>query len=58
MRTSALFGEKTSDFQGWEGGVEPEQTFCKQEGGGQFFPILCGRPLWTALKKITIGFGK
>jgi len=31
-----------------EEGVKPVRTFCKQEGGGHFFAILCGRLLWTA----------
>jgi len=53
MRTSALFGAKTKDFSKLmvcpygQGEVEPVRTFCGQEGGGQFFAILCGRLLWT-----------
>jgi len=29
-------------------GIEPVRTFFGQEGVGQFFAILCGRPLRTA----------
>jgi len=36
-----------------KGGVEPVRTFSGQEGG-QFFAILCGRPLWTAPKVLFI----
>jgi len=63
MRTFALFGvKKLRIFQNlWcvrtDKRVEPEWTFFDQ-GGGQFFAILCGRPLRTAPKNITIGFGK
>jgi len=63
MRTFALFGVKNFVFFKIYGvsartrGVEPERRFFEQEGG-QFFAILCGRPLWTSPKKITIGFGK
>jgi len=63
MRTFALFGVKNFGFFKVYGvsvrtrGVELERTFFEQ-GGGQFFAILCGRPLWTARKKITIDFGK
>jgi len=52
MRTSALFCAKNlSKFmvcpheQGGKRVVEPIQ----RGEGGQFFSILCGRPLWTAL---------
>jgi len=63
MRTSALFGVKNFGFFKIYGvsartrGVEPERTFFEQ-GGAQFFAILCRRPLWRAPKKITIDFGK
>jgi len=51
MRTSALFDAKSIGFFKIYGvsartrgeGFEPVQT----RGGGQFFAILCGRPLWT-----------
>jgi len=57
MWTSALLVQKTSDFskvmvcQHGQGGgeeAEPVRTFFGQAGRGQFFAILCGRPLWTA----------
>jgi len=37
-------------------GVEPLSTFFGQGGGGQFFKILCGRPLWTAPLLALSGF--
>jgi len=40
MRTSALFGAKTSDFLCGH--------FSETERGDQYVTILCGRPLWTA----------
>jgi len=54
MRTTALFDTKNFGFfeiygvSTQTGGVKPVRTFCGQGGGGQFFVILCGRPLWTA----------
>jgi len=50
------FGEKTSDFSKFvvcphgqeRREVEPVRTFSGQ--GGQFFAMLCRRPLWTAPK--------
>jgi len=38
-----IFGVST-----WTRGVEPLWTFSRQGGGGLFFAILCGRPLWMA----------
>jgi len=57
MRTSSLFDAK--NFRFFEiYGVYPRTRgkgelsqcghFADKEGGGQFFAILCGRPLWTA----------
>jgi len=49
MRTSALYQIfrnlwcVRTDKEG-----APVWTFCGQGAGGQFFAILCGRPLWTA----------
>jgi len=56
MRTSEIYGAKTPGFFGSYGlsaqtreeGVEPVRTFFGQGGSGQFFAILCGRPLWMA----------
>jgi len=47
--------QKTPEFlkfvvcpQGQKNGVKTVRTFCRQGGGGgQFFAIWCGRPLWT-----------
>jgi len=49
MRTSALFGAKTyfSKFM-----VCPHG----QGGGGLFYPILCGRPLWTTPYPFLLAF--
>jgi len=57
MRTSALFVAKNKHriFQNflcvhmdrWGRGIEPVLTFLWTRGG-QFFMILCRRPLWTA----------
>jgi len=35
-----------------KGGVEPVQTFFGKAGRGQFFAILCGLLLWTALYQL------
>jgi len=54
MWTSTLFDAKNlRTFEIYDvftrtRGVEPVRTFFGQEGGGQFFAILCGRLLWTA----------
>jgi len=42
MRTSALFGAKNIGF------FEIYGVSARTGGEGQFFAILCGRPLWTA----------
>jgi len=36
-----------------ESGVAPVGHFADEEGGGQFFSIMCGRLLWTAPCKET-----
>jgi len=36
-----------------QGGIKPEQTFCEQGERSIFYDFV-----WTAPKKITIGFGK
>jgi len=59
MRTSAIFGEKNSDFSKFmmcpkgqgKRRVEPVRSFYEKEG--QFFAFLCGRPLWTDLNKFS-----
>jgi len=54
IRTSALFDAKKFGFFEIYGEsartrrVEPLRTFGGQGERGQFFAILCGRPLWTA----------
>jgi len=55
MRMSAHFGVKNIGFflnysvSARTRGFELVRTFCEQWGRwGQFFEILCGRPLWTA----------
>jgi len=54
MHMSALFEAKNLGFFVIYGvsartrGVEPARTFCGHGRGGQFFEILCGRPLWPA----------
>jgi len=54
MRTSALFGAKTSEFAKFM--VRPhgqgESSQCGQEETGESFAILCKRPLWMAVKQI------
>jgi len=42
MWTSALFGAKIIGF------FEIHGMSARTRGEGQFFAILCGRPLWTA----------
>jgi len=52
MRTFALFGAKNFGFfeiYGLEGCWASADIFADE--GGQFFAILCGRPLWTAPKQ-------
>jgi len=56
MRTSALFGAKIFfEIYGVSARtrvreIDPVRTFCGQ-GEGQFFAILYGRVLWTALNQ-------
>jgi len=44
MRASALFGAKHVRFMK----CMEEEPVRTRERRGQFFAILCGRPLWTA----------
>jgi len=50
MRTSALFGTKNVGFFEIDSVPVRTRTFFGKGGGGQFFAILCGSPLWTAPK--------
>jgi len=58
MRTSALFDAQNFGFFEIYGvsvrtrEVESVRTFRGQRERGQFFTILCGRPLWTASKNL------
>jgi len=55
MHMSALFGANNFGFFEIYGvsartrrrGGESVRTHFRQKGGGHFFAILCGRPLWT-----------
>jgi len=59
MRTSVLVQKNTGFFEIYSvsartRGVEPVRMFGGQGGRGQFFAILCGRPLWTAPYYVSI----